>query len=67
MWFLCEGDYDGSAGEVTNTYAYDAFGNLVSAFGSTANDYLYSGERLIQTSAPTTCANATTIQNADGF
>jgi RHS repeat-associated protein len=34
-----------SAGEVTNTYAYDAFGNLVSAFGTTPNDYLYSGER----------------------
>lgn len=34
-----------SAGETTDTYAYDAFGNLASAFGSTANDYRYRGER----------------------
>jgi RHS repeat-associated protein len=34
-----------TAGEITDTYDYDAFGNIVNAFGSTPNDYLYSGER----------------------
>lgn len=34
-----------SAGTVTDTYDYDAFGNLVSASGTTPNDFLYSGER----------------------
>lgn len=33
-----------SDGVVTDTYDYDAFGNLVSSFGSTPNNYLYSGE-----------------------
>lgn len=30
---------------VTDTYDYDAFGNLISRTGSTPNDYLYSGEQ----------------------
>ncbi|HEY9284585.1 MAG TPA: RHS repeat-associated core domain-containing protein [Pyrinomonadaceae bacterium] len=34
-----------TAGAVTDTYDYDAFGNLISATGTTPNDYLYSGER----------------------
>ena len=34
-----------SAGTVSDTYDYEAFGNLVSASGNTPNDYLYSGER----------------------
>jgi RHS repeat-associated protein len=34
-----------TAGTVTDTYDFDAFGNLVSATGATLNDYLYSGER----------------------
>ena len=34
-----------SAGAVTDTYDYEAFGNLISATGVTPNDYLYSGER----------------------
>lgn len=34
-----------SAGTVSDTYDYEAFGNLVSASGTTPNDYLYSGER----------------------
>lgn len=31
---------------VTDTYTYDAFGNLISRTGTTSNDYLYSGEQL---------------------
>ena len=34
-----------NAGTVSDTYDYEAFGNLVSATGTTPNDYLYSGER----------------------
>src|SRR6185503_640984 len=34
-----------SAGAVTDTYNYEAFGNLISATGTTANYYRYSGER----------------------
>jgi len=34
-----------TAGTVTDTYDFDAFGNLISATGATLNDYLYSGER----------------------
>ena len=30
---------------VTDTYDYDAFGNLISRTGTTPNDYLYSGEQ----------------------
>ncbi len=30
---------------VTDTYDYDAFGNLISRTGATSNDYLYSGEQ----------------------
>ena len=32
-------------GVVTDTFDYDAFGNLVSRVGSTPNNYLYSGEQ----------------------
>ena len=34
-----------STGAVTDSYNYEAFGNLTSATGTTANDYRYSGER----------------------
>jgi RHS repeat-associated protein len=33
------------AGAVTDTYTYDAFGNLIGGTGATPNDYLYAGER----------------------
>ena len=35
---------DGS-GKVTDTYVYDAFGNLISSYGSTKNDFLFAGEQ----------------------
>jgi RHS repeat-associated protein len=34
-----------ASGSVTDTYAYDAFGALISRTGSTPNEYLYAGER----------------------
>src|SRR5439155_26265092 len=34
-----------SAGAVTDTYAYDAFGNIVAQTGSTPNSFLYRGEQ----------------------
>jgi RHS repeat-associated protein len=34
-----------SAGVVTDTYDYDAFGNLTSSRGSTPNNYLFAGEQ----------------------
>jgi RHS repeat-associated protein len=34
-----------SAGTVGNTYQFDAFGNSIASSGTTANSYLYSGER----------------------
>jgi RHS repeat-associated protein len=33
-----------SAGTVTDTYQYDAFGGLIASTGSTSNNFLYSGE-----------------------
>jgi RHS repeat-associated protein len=33
------------SGAVTDTYDYDAFGNVVARTGTTANDYLYRGEQ----------------------
>jgi RHS repeat-associated protein len=33
-----------SAGTVTDTYQYDAFGRLIASTGSTPNNFLYSGE-----------------------
>jgi len=35
---------DGSQ-TVTDTYTYDAFGNLLNRSGATENDYLYTGEQ----------------------
>ena len=32
-------------GTVTDTYTYDAFGNLISSTGNTVNDFLYRGEQ----------------------
>src|SRR5262249_1777836 len=34
-----------STGAVTDTYDYDAFGNLISSTGSTPNNYLFAGEQ----------------------
>lgn len=34
-----------SAGSVTDTYDYDAFGNLIDSTGSTPNNYLFAGEQ----------------------
>ena len=33
------------SGKVTDTYVYDAFGNLISSYGSTKNDFLFCGEQ----------------------
>ena len=33
------------SGKVTDTYVYDAFGNLISSVGSTKNDFLFCGEQ----------------------
>jgi RHS repeat-associated protein len=33
-------------GAITDTYTFDAFGNLIASTGSTPNNYLYAGERL---------------------
>jgi RHS repeat-associated protein len=53
-WQLSYYGYDGhgsvryltnSAGAVTDTYDYDAFGNLISSTGSTPNNYLYAGQQ----------------------
>ena len=38
-----------SKGKITDTYSYDAFGNLISSTGSTANNYRYCGERFDST------------------
>jgi RHS repeat-associated protein len=35
-----------SAGTLTDTYRYDAYGNLVSSQGTTTNPYRYDGQRL---------------------
>ncbi len=33
------------SGKVTDKYVYDAFGNLISSYGSTKNDFLFCGEQ----------------------
>ena len=33
------------SGKVTDKYVYDAFGNLISSYGSTKNDFLFAGEQ----------------------
>jgi RHS repeat-associated protein len=35
-----------NAGQVTDTYTYDSFGQLIQSTGSTSNNYRYSGEPL---------------------
>ena len=35
----------GANGAITDTYDYDAFGNLIARTGNTDNEYLYTGER----------------------
>lgn len=42
-------------GKVTDTYAYDAFGNLISSTGSTENYYRYCGEQFDETTGCTIC------------
>lgn len=37
-----------SVGAVTDTYTYDAFGNLIAATGTTPNVYLFAGEQFDQ-------------------
>ncbi|MEG5111042.1 RHS repeat-associated core domain-containing protein [Microcoleus sp. AT8-A4] len=34
-----------ASGGVTDTYTYDAFGNLIASAGATANNYLFAGEQ----------------------
>ena len=34
-----------TTGTVTDTYDYDAFGNLIHSTGSTPNNYLFAGEQ----------------------
>jgi RHS repeat-associated protein len=54
QWLTSFYGYDGhgsvrqltdAGGAVTDTYDYDAFGNLIGRTGSTPNEYLYAGER----------------------
>ena len=35
-----------STGTISNSYAYDSFGTLISSAGLTPNNYLYAGEQL---------------------
>lgn len=38
-------DLTNNLGQITDTYAYDAFGNLIERIGATDNSYLYAGEQ----------------------
>jgi len=53
-WQVCFYGYDGhgsvrqlfnSSGAITDTYDYDAFGNLINSTGTTPNNYLFAGEQ----------------------
>ncbi len=53
-WHVSYYSYDGhgsvrqltdASGAVTDSYTYDAFGNLIGRTGTTPNEYLYAGER----------------------
>ncbi len=48
-WYLFDGhgstrDLSDNSGNVTDTYSYDAFGNLLTQTGSTVNSYLYDAQ-----------------------
>ncbi len=48
-WYLFDGhgstrDLSDNSGNVTDTYAYDAWGNLIAQSGSTVNSYLYDAQ-----------------------
>jgi len=54
QWHVSFYGYDGqgsvryltsTGGSVTDTYTFDAFGNLIASTGTTPNDFLYTGER----------------------
>ena len=47
------------AGHLTDTYDYDAFGNLIAQSGPTPNAYLYCGEQSTPTSASTITGRVT--------
>ena len=34
-----------NSGRITDRYTYDAFGNLISSYGNTKNDFLFAGEQ----------------------
>jgi len=53
------------SGTITDTYNYDAFGNLLSSPGPTPNNYLYRGEQYDPDLASTTSAPDTTIPAPD--
>jgi hypothetical protein len=55
-----------STGVVTDTYDYDAFGNLISSAGSTPNNYLFAENSSIQRWAFITTVPATTTRGRGG-
>jgi YD repeat-containing protein len=53
QWLVSFYGYDGQgsvrlltdfSGAITDTYTYDAFGNLIASTGNTPNEHLYAGE-----------------------